>query len=106
MKQFRLDDMTNGWFVGDFTPAALRTRDAEVAVKRYAAGDREARHYHKVGTEITLVLTGEVRMSGTTCRAGEIIVLDPGEGTDFAAVTDATTVVVKLPSVAADKFTA
>jgi quercetin dioxygenase-like cupin family protein len=105
VKQFRLDDMTKGWFVGDFTPTALHTRDAEVAVKHYAAGDREGWHYHKVATEVTLVLTGEVRMAGGTFRTGDIIVLDPGEGTDFVAVTDSTTVVVKLPSVAGDKYT-
>lgn len=104
MRLFKLDDMTKGWFVGDFAPTALRTPAAEVAVKPYKAGDREDRHHHKVATELTLIVTGEVRMSGTTYRTGDIVLIEPGESTDFEAVTDATTVVVKVPCVAGDKY--
>jgi len=102
---FRLHDMTKGWFVGSFTPTALQTDAAEVAVKTYKAGDREAWHYHKIATEVTLILSGEVRMNGTTYRNGDIIRIEPGEGTDFEAVTDVTTVVSNVPCVAGDKYT-
>jgi quercetin dioxygenase-like cupin family protein len=101
---FRLDEMTKGWFVGAFAPTALRTDSAEVAVKTYKAGDRENRHHHKVATELTLILVGEVRMNGTTYRNGDIVRIEPGESTDFEAVTDVTTVVVKVPCVAGDKY--
>ena len=87
------------------TPTALRTQAAEAAVKTYAAGDKEAWHYHKVATEVTLILTGEIRMNGTRYDAGDVILIEPGEGTDFEAVTDVTTVVVKVPCVAGDKYT-
>ena len=33
MKVDRLENMTKGWFVGDFKPAVLRTDAVEVAVK-------------------------------------------------------------------------
>ncbi len=104
MQLFQLAGMTKGWFVGDFAPAALRTAAAEVAVKVYRAGDHEDRHHHKVATEITLILAGEVRMNGTTYRSGDIVRIEPGESTDFEAVTDTTTVVVKVPSAAGDKY--
>lgn len=96
--------MTNGWFVGDFAPTALETSAAEVAVKPYSAGACEARHVHKVATEVTLILNGEVEMSGVRYKSGDIIVLAPGEATDFKAITDVITVVVKLPSVKGDKY--
>jgi quercetin dioxygenase-like cupin family protein len=105
VKLFRLGDMTKGWFVGNFTPTALKTDAAEVAVKVYKAGDHEPRHFHKVATEVTLILSGEVRMNGTIHRAGDIILIEPGEGTDFEAITDVTTVVSKVPCVAGDKYT-
>ena len=35
MKTARLDEMTKGWFVGNFFPTLYRTNDVEVAVKRY-----------------------------------------------------------------------
>lgn len=101
---FRLADMTKGWFVGDFEPAALRTAAAEVAVKTYAAGTREARHVHKVAPEVTLILSGRVRMNGQEYGDGDIVRIPPGEATDFEALTDVTTVVVKVPSVAGDKY--
>jgi quercetin dioxygenase-like cupin family protein len=103
---FHLDKTVKGWFVGDFSPAALRTNAAEVAVKRYKAGDREASHFHKIAAEVTLVLEGTVEMCGRRLSDGDIIKLAPGEVTDFLAVTDATTVVVKLPSIAGDKYAA
>ena len=104
MNSFRLADMTKGWFVGDFAPTALSTTAAEVAVKEYRAGDREERHHHKIATELTLILTGEARMNGVVYLAGDIVRIEPGESTDFEAITDVTTVVVKLPSVAGDKY--
>jgi mannose-6-phosphate isomerase-like protein (cupin superfamily) len=104
MRIGRLDDMTKGWFVGDFTPTLYRSRDVEVAVKRYSAGDNEGCHVHRVATEITVIVSGEVTMNGRILKGGDIVVLEPGESTDFVALTDAVTTVVKLPCVAGDKF--
>jgi quercetin dioxygenase-like cupin family protein len=104
MRHAQLKDMVKGWFVGDFAPAVLRSTACEVAVKHYAAGDREDVHHHKVATEITLIVSGEVEMMGQRWSAGDIVVVEPGEATDFLAVTDAVNVVVKLPSVAGDKY--
>ncbi len=104
MKTAKLNDMINGWFVGNFEPTLYRTNDVEVAVKHYKAGDRESRHYHKIATEITVVVSGTVKMNGNEYKAGDIIVIEPGESTDFEAVTDAVNTVVKLPGANNDKF--
>ncbi|MBL6457864.1 hypothetical protein JMJ55_21230 [Belnapia sp. T6] len=106
MKHARLEDMVKGWFVGDFAPSVLRTTACEVAVKRYKAGEAEAAHLHRVATEVTLVLSGRVRMLGREWSEGDIITIEPGEATDFLALTDAVNVVVKLPSAAGDKYPA
>jgi len=106
MKEARLDEMVKGWFVGDFEPTLHRTRDVEVAVKVYRAGDREAAHYHKVATEFTAVTQGEIEMNGKRYSAGDIIVVEPGETADFRAITDATTTVVKIPGAVNDKYPA
>ncbi|GGP25438.1 cupin domain-containing protein [Silvimonas amylolytica] len=104
MQSARLEDMFKGWFVGAFKPTAFHTDQCEVAVKSYVAGEKEALHYHKVATEITLVLSGTVRMLDKEWHAGDIIVLQPGEATDFEALTDAVNVVVKTPGALNDKF--
>jgi quercetin dioxygenase-like cupin family protein len=99
-----LRDMVKGWFVGGFTPNAFFTDACEVAVKQYKAGDYEASHFHKIATEVTLILSGRVRMAGSEWTAGDIIVLSPGEVTDFEALEDAVNVVVKVPGISDDKY--
>lgn len=106
MKVDRLENMVKGWFVGNFDPVVLRSQDMEVAVKTYRAGEVEAAHYHKVATEITVIVSGTAIMGGRTCESGDILTIEPGFATSFEAVTDVVTVVVKSPSVAQDKYLA
>lgn len=96
--------MLKGWFVGDFTPTAYSTSNVEVAVKHYKAGEKERLHYHKVSTEITLIVSGEVKMLNCAWKSGDIVVIEPGTATEFEAITDTVNVVVKLPSTANDKY--
>jgi hypothetical protein len=104
MERYRLDDMTRGWFVGDFTPTALATRAAEVGIKHYRAGDREARHYHKIAQEITVIQSGRVQMNGVEYATGDIVVINPMESTDFVVLEDTVTLVVKVPGAVDDKY--
>ena len=99
-----LNDMVRGWFVGDFHPTAFQTDTCEVGVKSYKAGDSEERHYHKVATEITLIQSGRVCMNGIEHQSGAIIVIPPFESTDFQALEDTVTVVVKVPGAKNDKY--
>jgi quercetin dioxygenase-like cupin family protein len=103
MEVGRLEEMVNGWFVGDFEPTLYRTGEVEVAVKRYAAGEREAAHHHKLATEITTIVSGEAEMQGRRLGAGDIAVLAPGESSAFEALTDVVLVAVKLPGAKDDK---
>ena len=104
MKVAKLDDMTKGWFIGNFEPSLYKTNDVEVAVKNYKAGDYEDKHYHKIATEFTLVTKGKVKMFDTEFSEGDIIVVEPGDATDFTAITDAQNVVVKIPGANNDKY--
>ena len=104
MQVHKLDDMVKGWFVGHFTPTVLTTPQFEVGVKYYKAGEFEAPHHHKVATELTVVVSGRVEMFGREFGPGDIVTVEPGESTGFRALEDAATVVVKTPSLPADKF--
>jgi hypothetical protein len=104
MKLATLEQMTGGWFVGNFEPSILKTNDVEVAVKKYKSGEKEEWHVHKIATEITVLVTGRVRMNEQFFNAGDIITLEPGEGSDFEVLEDAVTVVVKLPGANDDKY--
>lgn len=104
MNKFNLKDFTKGWFVGNFNPSLLKTNDVEIGVKEYNAGDHESFHHHRIATEITCIIHGEVEMNGIRYKEGDIIVIQPFEGTDFKAITDAKNVVVKLPGANNDKY--
>lgn len=104
MKIYRLKDMIGGWFVGDFLPTCLKTSDCEVACKKYKRGDSEKRHFHKIATEITLIVKGRVKMNDKIFGEGDIVVMEAGDSTDFHALEDTTNVVVKIPSSIGDKY--
>jgi hypothetical protein len=58
----------------------------------------EEMHHHRVATEITLVVSGRVRMMGTILKPGDIMLREPGEATAFSALTNAACAVVNLSS--------
>jgi mannose-6-phosphate isomerase-like protein (cupin superfamily) len=99
-----IDDMFKGWFIGNFEPTVLNTNDVEVAVKRYKKGEYEELHFHKIATEVTVIVEGEVKIAKETYRSGSIITINPGISVDFEALTDAITVVVKYPGANNDKY--
>jgi quercetin dioxygenase-like cupin family protein len=104
MKVSKLSDMKKGWFIGEFNPTLIKTKAVEVAVKHYNKGDREECHYHKVATEVTVIVSGRVRMNGVEYKAGDIIIIEPNESTDFQALEDSINTVVKFPGEPNDKY--
>jgi hypothetical protein len=104
MEISKLDKMTKGWFIGNFEPTLYNTNDVEVAVKNYIKGDYESSHYHEIATEFTVIIEGKVEMNGNVYESGEIIKIMPNESTDFRALTNVKTVVVKIPGALNDKY--
>ena len=104
MRTSNLNAMIRGWFIGNFEPSVIKTDKVEVAIKHYKAGEKESRHYHKIASEITVILTGRVKMNECEYAPLDILLIEPGEETDFEALTDTITVVVKIPGVLNDKY--
>jgi quercetin dioxygenase-like cupin family protein len=104
MNKFNLKDFTGGWFIGNFNPSLFQSSDFEIAIKRYNAGDSEPSHYHKIATEITAIISGKVRMNENIYESNDIILINPNESTNFIAIENTTTCVVKIPSIPNDKF--
>lgn len=106
MKTSNIIDMVKGWFIGDITPVAFSTPYCEVAYKEYKAGDYDSAHYHKMATEVTLIVSGKVKMGGKIFDKGTIITTEPFEIVDFLAIEDSSTVVIKVPGAKNDKYLA
>ena len=92
-----------GWFIGDFVPTMLATRDFEVCIKRYSTGDREPLHFQLLATEFTLVISGRCRIGAYMLGPDDVLRIDPLEAADFEALTDVVLVAIKTPSISSDK---
>tara|TARA_B100001093_G_scaffold471337_1_gene493518 strand:- start:5247 stop:5606 length:360 start_codon:yes stop_codon:yes gene_type:complete len=105
MKIDNIKNMEKGWFIGNFEPTLNQTDKFEAAVKHYNKGEKEEKHYHKIATEYTCIISGSVTMNGIHYVAGDIIIMEPGEATDFICNEDGTTnMVIKIPSAKNDKY--
>lgn len=99
----KIEDMANGWFIGDFEPSLYKTPVVEVAVKYYKTGDRVEEHCHKLVTEYLVIVEGEAEVVGRRYKKGDIVVILPGVKSDFTAITDVSLTVVKIPGIKDDK---
>lgn len=100
----KLDNYTKGWIVGDFFPALINNKDIEVGIKKYKAFEYEKSHVHRVITEYTIIVSGKVKMNNQTYLENDVIEIKPGVSTDFLALEDTITVVIKTPSIPSDKY--
>ena len=104
MKLYNLSNFKGGWFIGNFLPTIIPSNEVEVSIKRYSAGDYDAPHYHKEADEITVIVYGEVSMNKVKYHGDDILWIEKGDVTDFLALIDTITCVVKLPCVKGDKY--
>jgi len=104
MKKYNLSQMVNGWFIGNFEPSILKTNEFEIAIKYYASGTKELRHFHKVSTEYTIIVSGKVMVNNKIYESGDILKIEPNEIVEFEAIENTSTTVVKTPSVKNDKY--
>tara|TARA_R110000803_G_scaffold106599_2_gene174704 strand:+ start:1797 stop:2117 length:321 start_codon:yes stop_codon:yes gene_type:complete len=104
MKIDKIEDMIGGWFIGDFNPSVLKTKDFEVCYKTHHAREVWDNHYHKVATEINYLIRGEMTLSGTKLTQGDIFTIYPNEVAIPEFLTDCELIVVKTPSIIEDKY--
>ena len=105
MKCFKLEEYTRGWIVGDFVPSIFRTKTLEVGIKSYKKGEKEEQSVHKYTWEITIVVSGVIKMYNKILSKNEIIMLEPGDVSGFECIEDTSLVIVKYPSNPNDKIT-
>jgi quercetin dioxygenase-like cupin family protein len=99
-----IKDYVRGWFVGDFEPSVLRTKDFEVGVLTHKKDEYWAPHYHKESVEYNVLISGKMIVQGKELNSGDVFVFEKGEIADPIFLEDCTLVVVKVPSIPSDKF--
>ena len=89
--------------VGSFLPSLRTTQEVEVGLKYFAAGDTEPTHFQKTATEFTVVAQGRVKFGDLEFEQGMIVEIPPLVALPFESLTDSVLVVIKTPSLPADK---
>ncbi len=104
MKISRIEDYKGGWFIGNFEPTSFKTDKFEVCFKLHKQGEKWETHYHKIATEINLLIDGEMTIQGKNLKTGDVFVLEPWEIADPIFKTDCQVLIVKTPSIIGDKY--
>lgn len=98
-----MSEMTRGWFIGDFEPSVLRTKDFEVGILSHKAGENWPAHVHKKADEINVLLSGNMNVNGINITPGTIFTIPKGLLTKSVFIEDCKIVCVKGISVIGDK---
>lgn len=104
MRVEKLDNMWRGWFIGNFEPSILQTKDFEVGVLTHPKGEKWHAHYHKLGTEYNVLLSGRMNVCNTELEAGDIFIIEPYEIADPTFYEDCKILCIKMPSDPKDKY--
>jgi quercetin dioxygenase-like cupin family protein len=103
VQTFRIEDFTKGWIIGNFSPVVVKSKEFEIGMKFFSAGDTEPSHFQVIATEITLIASGEITINGSNFSSGDIILIEPGEVAEFKSLTDSKLFCIKFPSIPNDK---
>lgn len=104
MNVTKINDYVRGWFIGDFNPTVLRTKDFEVGVLTHPKGEKWPPHYHKESIEYNVLVSGKMVVQGKELNSGDVFVFEKGEIANPVFLEDCTVVCVKVPSIPSDKF--
>ena len=104
MKIYKLVNMVRGWFIGDFEPSVLKTKDFEVGLLTHKKDEKWPIHYHKETVEYNVLIEGAMRVQNTNIQPGEIFVFDKGEIADPIFLDDCRILCIKVPSIPTDKY--
>jgi quercetin dioxygenase-like cupin family protein len=104
MNVTKITDYVRGWFIGNFEPSLLKTKDFEVGLLTHKKGEEWAAHYHKESVEYNILISGKMIIQGRELNSGDVFVFEKGEVADPIFLEDCTLVVIKVPSIPSDKF--
>ena len=79
MKTSNISDFYKGWFIGNFEPSLHKNKAFEVGIKSFTKGEIEPLHYQKLAHEITIVISGKVRIANVILIKDQILEIFPFE---------------------------
>lgn len=102
--EWGVHSFTRGWFMGDFEPSIVRTKEFEVGKLIHKKDEKWPFHYHKNITEVNYLIKGSMRINGRLLYPGDIFTFMPGQIACPQFIEDCEVLCVKTPSVPSDKY--
>lgn len=103
-KRERIENFKKGWFIGNFEPSLLNSRDFEVALQFHPKGFVGEKHYHARSIEYNLIVKGKVNICGEEMNKGDIFIFYPNQISESIFLEDTEIVVIRTPSAQNDKI--
>jgi hypothetical protein len=104
MQIYKLNDMKEGWFIGNFVPSVFKTDKFEICYKKHKKNENWDNHYHEKITEINLLLKGKMFINDVEINEGDIFVIEPYYISKPKFIEDCEIVIIKTPSIIGDKI--
>lgn len=104
MKFLNIKDYKNGWFIGDFEPAILLSKQLEIGHLSLEKGHKADGHYHKNHIEINYIVCGKALIDDKILYAGDFFIFEPFDKSFVEYLEDTELIVFKNPAVKNDKF--
>ena len=103
MKRYKLQEMLNGWIIGNFEPSILKTKHFEIGILKHPKNQKWPEHYHKKMKEYNVLLKGKMQINGKLIKKNDIFVLEPKEIAKPIFLDDCEILCIKVPSIVGDK---
>ena len=100
----KIDDYTRGWFIGNFEPSLLKTKDFEVSYKLHPKDQKWDFHYHKKATEINILVKGKMIINNVIYNSNEVFIINPNIISCPFFLEDCEIICIKIPSIQNDKY--
>ncbi len=105
MKINHINDMKNGWMVGNFNPSVLKTKDLELGHHKYSKGHISEKHYHAMTNEINYILQGKIKVNNHLfLETGHVFVVSPYEIITVEFLEDTDLIIARDGSYPKDKI--
>jgi quercetin dioxygenase-like cupin family protein len=77
----RIENFSEGWIIGDFSPSILRTRNFEVGLLLCKKGKEWPSRFHTESSKYILLIEGLMVINDQLIHPGDLFVLSPHEPT-------------------------
>ena len=96
--------LTKDLLFEEFKPSFLKTQLYEIEILKYNSGEKHIFHYHKISTEINLLLKGKMKINGCNIYTTQLFIYEPKQISCHEFLEDCEILCIKIPSINDDTY--